>query len=184
MKFKKAAGSTQNDGGNHNARSSHFMRVCKKIAACAVSKRKKNMSSTVIIGAGIIGVSTAYYLSDHQPPSTIHLVETAPALFSSASGYAGGFLAKDWFAPTVTSLGALSFELHKKLADEHGGRAKWGYSTASSFGYVPSATSSGQKRGDDWYTLPLLICTMTSSAAYLFISSFITPYIPRTLEVN
>ncbi|KAK3311390.1 FAD dependent oxidoreductase [Chaetomium strumarium] len=108
-------------------------------------------SSTVILGAGIIGVSTAYYLSQHQDPSSIHLVEPSPELFSSASGYAGGFLAKDWFAPSVSALGALSFEEHRRLAEEHGGREKWGYSPATCVSYAASAAArDSQKRGDDW----------------------------------
>ncbi|KAK3941937.1 FAD dependent oxidoreductase [Diplogelasinospora grovesii] len=109
------------------------------------------MSSTVILGSGIIGVSTAYYLSDHQPASSIHLVESAPELFSSASGYAGGFLAKDWFRPAVAPLGALSFDLHRQLAEENGGREKWGYSRTTCISYAVSAVDkASQKRGDDW----------------------------------
>jgi glycine/D-amino acid oxidase-like deaminating enzyme len=109
---------------------------------------------TVILGAGIIGVSTAYYLSKHQEPSSIHLVEPSPELFSSASGYAGGFLAKDWFAPSVSALGALSFEEHGRLAEEHGGRERWGYSPATCISYAASAEKHGeQERGDDWYAI-------------------------------
>ncbi|KAK1758497.1 FAD dependent oxidoreductase [Echria macrotheca] len=111
------------------------------------------MSSTVILGAGIIGVSTAYYLSDHQPPSTIHLVDPSSDLFSSASGFAGGFLAKDWFAPRVLPLGKLSFELHRNLADEYAGAEKWGYSPTTSVSYTRAAETTGagkKKRGDDW----------------------------------
>lgn len=109
------------------------------------------MSSTVIIGAGIIGVSTAYYLSEHQPGSTIHLVEASPELFSSASGYAGGFLAKDWFSPATASLGALSFEQHRLLAEKHGGREKWGYSPTTTVSYSSNPAGHGpRKRGDDW----------------------------------
>lgn len=108
-------------------------------------------SHTVILGAGIIGVSTAYYLSQHEDPANIHLVEPSPELFSSASGYAGGFLAKDWFAPSLASLGALSFEEHRRLAQEHGGREKWGYSAATCFSYAASAAArDSAKRGDDW----------------------------------
>lgn len=53
--------------------------------------------STVIIGAGIIGCATAYYLSHsgNTKPDTIHLIEASPELFASASGNAGGFLASD-----------------------------------------------------------------------------------------
>ncbi|KAK5654387.1 hypothetical protein OQA88_7296 [Cercophora sp. LCS_1] len=110
------------------------------------------MSSTVILGAGVIGLSTAYYLSDHQPPSSIHLVDPSPELFASASGYAGGFLAKDWFASEVASLGALSYELHKQLAADSGGRERWKYSPTTSVNYTQSAenASTGKQRGDDW----------------------------------
>ncbi|KAL2149961.1 hypothetical protein VTH82DRAFT_7637 [Thermothelomyces myriococcoides] len=108
-------------------------------------------SSTVILGAGIIGVSTAYYLSQHQDPTSIQLVEPSPELFSSASGYAGGFLAKDWFGPSVTALGALSFNEHRRLAEEHNGREKWGYSLSTSVSYTASASArNSSSRGDDW----------------------------------
>ena len=82
--------------------------------------------ATVIVGAGIV----AFYLS--QPPSatspsSIHLVESSPELFASASGYAAGFLCSGWLPPPVASLGALSLALHKQLADEHSGYENWGY---------------------------------------------------------
>lgn len=108
------------------------------------------MTSTVILGAGIIGVSTAYYLSEHQPGSTIHLVDPSPELFSSASGFAGGFLAKDWFQPAVSSLGALSFEQHRLLAEKYGGRERWGYAGSTSVRYSAGRTAGGGGRGDDW----------------------------------
>ncbi len=109
------------------------------------------MASTVILGAGIIGVSNAYYLSDHQDPGSIHLVEPCSELFCSASGLAGGFLAKDWFGPAAASLGALSFEEHRKLAEAHGGRARWGYSGSTSISYKSAAGGGGRvKRGEDW----------------------------------
>jgi len=91
--------------------------------------------STVILGAGIIGVSTAYYLSQSTPGSSIHLIDPSLELFASASGKAGGFLAADWFGPASAPLGLLSFKLHKQLADEYHGAEKWGYarSTGASF---------------------------------------------------
>ncbi|KAJ3481358.1 hypothetical protein NLI96_g7699 [Meripilus lineatus] len=140
----------------------------------------------VILGGGIIGLSTAYYLSKftsestptqqtaslgphgpYPPPSShphshhahaahrhrdrpsahhhhhhhhyrpppnlnlrdnsIHIIDPSPELFASASGKAAGFLAKDWFGPTVAPLGAFSYELHKQLAKEEGGKEKWGW---------------------------------------------------------
>ncbi|MCJ1392023.1 hypothetical protein MMC18_004890 [Xylographa bjoerkii] len=105
--------------------------------------------ATVIVGAGIIGSATAFYLT--QSPSTttassIHLVESSPELFASASGHAAGFLARDWFSPSLASLGALSFDLHKELSEHNNGAEKWGYcrSTGTSLAEVKG------KRGDEW----------------------------------
>ncbi|TKA64264.1 hypothetical protein B0A49_05357 [Cryomyces minteri] len=112
------------------------------------------MSNTVIVGAGIIGCSTAYYLSEspRTQAQSIHLVEASPRLFASASGYAGGFLASDWFSPSVAPLGMLSFKLHKELADKHDGRVKWGYSrsTGTSLSQESSVVGGTRQRGDDW----------------------------------
>ncbi|KAM0326202.1 hypothetical protein ACHAQA_006799 [Verticillium albo-atrum] len=108
------------------------------------------MNTTVILGSGIIGVSTAYYLSETQPPSSIHLVEPSPEFFSSASGFAGGFLAKDWFGPQLASLGELSFNEHKKLAEENDGRTKWGYSKTGTFSHALKPVTLGGKRDTDW----------------------------------
>lgn len=105
------------------------------------------MATTVILGAGIIGTSTAYYLSKHQPATSIHLVEPSPELFASASGYAGGFLAKDWFSPASTELGALSFEEHRRLAEKEDGARKWGYSRSTSISLSPA---TNERRVDVW----------------------------------
>lgn len=109
-------------------------------------------SNTIILGAGIIGLSTAYYLAKHQQPSTIHLVEPSPELFASASGYAGGFLARDWFGPGVSSLGALSFDEHRRLAKAYDGASRWGYQRSKAVNYTPG-TETGKKKGvrrEDW----------------------------------
>ena len=105
--------------------------------------------ATIIVGTGIIGASTAFYLS--QPPSTtppshIHLVESSPELFASASGLAAGFLARDWFSPSASPLGALSFDLHKHLAENKHGWERWGYSRSTG----TSLIDAGGKRGEDW----------------------------------
>ncbi|OTB07467.1 hypothetical protein M426DRAFT_318138 [Hypoxylon sp. CI-4A] len=108
------------------------------------------MTSTVIIGAGIIGTSTAYYLAKHQPGTSIHLVEPSPELFASASGYAGGFLAKDWFSAASAALGALSFEEHRKLAETEDGSRNWGYTPSTSITLSPASNSKEKKRVDLW----------------------------------
>ncbi len=108
---------------------------------------------TVIIGGGIIGTSIAYYLSEvSEDPYSIHIIESSSRLFASASGYADGFLAKDWFSSAAGQLGALSFELHKKLAKEHNGGGNWGYapSTALSLAIREGVGVGTGERGEDW----------------------------------
>lgn len=110
------------------------------------------MAPIVILGAGVIGCSTAYYLTESQSvdPMSVHLIEASPELFASASGKAGGFLASDWFGPSTASLGALSFRLHEKLALENDGKAKWGYSPSTGASFTESDNKIVGKGGDDW----------------------------------
>ncbi|PTB41604.1 uncharacterized protein TrAFT101_009786 [Trichoderma asperellum] len=108
------------------------------------------MPHTIILGSGVIGLSTAFYLRQHQPGTTIHLVDSAQELFSSASGYAGGFLAKDWFRPDLVPLAELSFEEHRKLAQEENGRERWAYAKSVTVSYEPNGPLLGGKRGEDW----------------------------------
>ncbi|OCK91320.1 fad NAD binding oxidoreductase [Cenococcum geophilum 1.58] len=81
----------------------------------------------VIIGGGIIGSTTAYFLSHHPKfnPAThaITLLE-ATRIAGGASGKAGGLLAL-WAYPSC--IVPLSYRLHKELADKHGGAERWGY---------------------------------------------------------
>lgn len=128
--------------------------------------------SIVVLGSGIIGLSTAYFLSlppnhlspssssssppsslpprpppkDWDPPS-IHLIDPSPSLFrSAASGLAGGFLAKDWFAPPVAPLGAFSFDLHRRLAEACKGKEKWGWCETE--GWSLDRDTDTEKKGD------------------------------------
>jgi glycine/D-amino acid oxidase-like deaminating enzyme len=81
----------------------------------------------VIVGGGIIGSTTAYFLTRHAHfnPAThkITIVE-AQSIASAASGKAGGLLAL-WAYPKC--LVPLSYKLHEELAREHDGEHRWGY---------------------------------------------------------
>lgn len=74
--------------------------------------------STVIIGAGIVGLSTAYYLahSGHTKPDTIHLIESSPELFASASGKAAGFCAPDCWSTLLYSIRSLLTTIRRVCA--------------------------------------------------------------------
>lgn len=81
----------------------------------------------VIVGGGIIGCTSAYFLTRHPSyDPTKHKITLLEAskIAGGASGKAGGLLAL-WAYPS--SLVPLSYRLHKELSDEHGGVERWGY---------------------------------------------------------
>ncbi|KND93562.1 putative oxidoreductase TDA3 [Tolypocladium ophioglossoides CBS 100239] len=116
----------------------------------------------VIVGGGIIGCTTAYYLTRHPKfkPAlhTITLLEAAPALAAGASGKAGGLLAL-WAYPAC--LVPLSYKLHAELAAEHDGAQRWGYRrlTCGSVGATVSRQrmdelQKSMDEGKTWEKLP------------------------------
>ncbi|KIH94386.1 FAD dependent oxidoreductase superfamily [Sporothrix brasiliensis 5110] len=82
----------------------------------------------VIVGGGVIGSTTAYFLTRHprydRDQHQITLLEATPTIAAGASGKAGGLLGL-WAYPE--ELVPLSYRLHCELADEHGGAQRWGY---------------------------------------------------------
>ncbi|TPX10427.1 uncharacterized protein E0L32_008646 [Thyridium curvatum] len=81
----------------------------------------------VIVGGGIIGCTTAYFLTRHPKfDPALHKITLleATAIASGASGKAGGLLGL-WAYPA--EIVPLSYRLHKELAAEHGGAERWGY---------------------------------------------------------
>ncbi|RGP73039.1 oxidoreductase tda3 [Fusarium sporotrichioides] len=121
----------------------------------------------VVVGGGVIGSTTAYYLTRHpkfnKALHTITLLEAAPTVAAGASGKAGGLLAL-WAYPDC--LVPLSYRLHAELAAEHNGPQRWGYRQlgCGSFEAVVSrdklkslqtngATNQGQD-GKEWEKLP------------------------------
>ncbi|PNY25482.1 oxidoreductase TDA3, partial [Tolypocladium capitatum] len=116
----------------------------------------------VIVGGGIIGCTTAYYLTRHPQfnPAlhSITLLEAAPTIAAGASGKAGGLLAL-WAYPAC--LVPLSYRLHAELAAEHDGARRWGYRrlTCGSFGATVSRQRIDELQrsadvGKTWEKLP------------------------------
>ncbi|KAF8178078.1 FAD dependent oxidoreductase [Mycena galopus ATCC 62051] len=96
----------------------------------------------VVVGGGIIGCTTAYYLSRHPAfvPSNVSITLLEASVHGAAqgaSGKAGGLVAK-WAYPK--ELVNVSFNEHVKLANEHNGKDRWGWRYVS--------TGSWEGRGE------------------------------------
>lgn len=89
------------------------------------SNPRKNI---VIIGGGIIGTTTAYYLSHHPnfgPETKVIILEASRhGAAQGASGKAGGLVAK-WAYPR--ELVDVSFAEHIRLAEKYDGAQRWGW---------------------------------------------------------
>lgn len=89
--------------------------------------------TTVILGGGVIGLSTAYYMIKDQAALSgqapnIIVLDSATELFAGASGGSTGILGDYGFKPEVDELGTLSWELLKSLNQEFDGRSNWNWS--------------------------------------------------------
>jgi glycine/D-amino acid oxidase-like deaminating enzyme len=99
----------------------------------------------LILGAGAIGTSTAYWLA--RRGADVIVVERH-AVAGAASGRSGGFLARDWCDGTpVMALARRSFVLHAELDAELGG--DWGYRPMTTFAGVVDGRAGG-RRGPEW----------------------------------
>ena len=114
----------------------------------------------VIAGAGIVGVSTAYFLAKEHKISKITLIDPTGTIAPAASGKAAGFLALDWRDGTpLEKLARRSFRLHQELAEVFG-HDKIQYRRVSSCAFVEVLTNNrpnkkrritkGQRESLEW----------------------------------
>ncbi|EWM27319.1 FAD dependent oxidoreductase [Nannochloropsis gaditana] len=98
---------------NTFATSYHMMAASSPAAPAAYSGNE----NIVVVGGGIMGACTLYYLTQKGlKPVLIERSEIAAA----ASGKAGGFLARSWHTGATAELYGLSFDMHAQLAKELG----------------------------------------------------------------
>ncbi|OAX81829.1 hypothetical protein ACJ72_03832 [Emergomyces africanus] len=115
--------------------------------------------TTVIIGAGVIGLSTAYYLAhalnetvSYMPPSVpdIVIIDSSHDICSGASGEATGGLGDFGFSSQTAPLGAFSYKLHKELASKHNGREVYKFSDLGIFRVSPKNFTGNPSPPDNW----------------------------------
>lgn len=95
----------------------------------------------IVVGGGVIGSSTAYYLSQRHNVKVKVIEAVAPA--ASASGKSGGFLALDWCDNNALGpLARKSFALHADLAETLG--EDCGYRRVKTHSLAVKAGSGGK----------------------------------------
>ncbi|KAI7875221.1 FAD dependent oxidoreductase [Lichtheimia hyalospora FSU 10163] len=102
-----------------------------------------------IIGAGAIGSSTAYFLSQRAKTTNVRItVIEKTGVACAASGRAGGFIARDWSDGTpLGPLSRKSYELHGELANKLGGEAKYGYRHVNTYSALLQSKKSKNHHG-------------------------------------
>jgi hypothetical protein len=119
-------------------------------------------ADTVILGAGVIGLATAYQLAlahreavkaTSRPLGKIVVVERAAHVSPSASGQATGGLGDFGFATGVADLGVLSYELFQQVAFPSGPE-EFGFSESTVYRITPDNFTGTPKPADDWGPTP------------------------------
>ena len=91
------------------------------------SGKHKGKTHYIIVGAGIIGVCIAFYITRHpkfDPKKHYITILESKRVAGGASGKAGGLLALWAFPQQIVPL---SFQLHQDLSNEFNGESEWGY---------------------------------------------------------
>ncbi|KAI4656021.1 hypothetical protein J4E93_000737 [Alternaria ventricosa] len=119
-------------------------------------------ADTVILGAGVIGLATAYQLAlthrkaaivTSRPPGKIIVIERAAHISPAASGQATGGLGDFGFATGVADLGALSYRLFQELALANGVK-EFGFSESTIYRIIPEDFTGTPKPPDTWGPTP------------------------------
>ena len=104
---------------------------------------RRDVMRVVVCGGGVIGASTAYFLS--RRGADVIVVERTGVAYA-ASGKAGAFLALDWYRGSpLDALARRSFTLHAQLAEEIDG--DWGYHRVTTYGGVRCSRRRGTAGG-------------------------------------
>lgn len=128
--------------GSLSARLQTFLYNTNALSSC------HDMEPTVILGGGIIGLSTAYYLAldtreNDSKNADIVVIDPSSKICAGASGQNEGVIGEFGVKDEIAPLAKLAYDLHARIAAKNNGREKFGYSTLKihalfSNGYDPS----------------------------------------------
>lgn len=125
-------------------------------APMSLPDREIISSDTVVFGAGVIGLSTAYYLAlavQNTAKAKIVVVEPSAHIAPAASGQATGGLGNFGFGPETAELGSLSYALFQDLAGK-AGREQFGFSDLSVYRTIPEDFAGTPNPPDSWGPAP------------------------------
>ena len=117
---------------------------------------------TVILGAGVIGLATAYQLdlanqeaanATTRPHGKIIVVERAAHISPASSGQATGGLGDFGFASGFADLGVLSYKLFQELAPANGTK-EFGFSESMIYRIIPDNFTGSPQSPDSWGPSP------------------------------
>lgn len=116
-----------------------------------------NVRTTVILGAGVIGLSTAYHLAKRprkHPGHRIIVIDIQKHLFAAASQYNSGILSYQWFSGDLRKFAEYCCEFYEDLSSKDSGfRKQTGYRDHSNFRLVCGASPSGVE-APRWLAVP------------------------------
>ncbi|KAI9281036.1 FAD dependent oxidoreductase [Sporodiniella umbellata] len=112
-------------------------------------------SHIIIVGAGVVGSATAYYLSKRES-CKVTIIEKE-SICAGTSGVAGGMIASNWNAHMehADEISKISFDLHHELAKEMDGAKNYGFrpmnAYAANFGQEGEALDKATREFFDTY---------------------------------
>lgn len=127
---------------------------------CCLSRFNRNGKScvpashknaTAIVGGGVIGLCTAYYLAKESRCTThrVIVVEAADDVFANSSGTNTGILSENEFQDDLVPLGRYSYNEWERLGSNEGFRRACGYREHVNFKLSPGS-GIGHDLIPDW----------------------------------
>jgi sarcosine oxidase subunit beta len=99
-------------------------------------------ADAVVIGAGILGLSTGFHLLRRRPSLRVHVVERAPVAGAGSTGKATGGIRHQFASPVLVRLSVLSAGEYREFQDLTGADAEF-----DQVGYLLFATSERTANG-------------------------------------